>query len=587
MSVHGQSNGHIRGHSRKSMSLRQPLQPQDVNTVQAKRSSHGYAYSEALDSMQNGQVQPTATSDQGASAGHRHATSEADQIPDLPATSAVSSRPKGMKRRISVGLPTHLRLAGSNYGHAAGRKPKYASNSVGSARYVIRSSHLSLANLCGRKWFAIPELWTCVLMSLPYFLASATQTLSSSTHGPRFLDVPAKESLNTYTSGFWLANFVALRPGLLLASISTSVALLLVGLIAKFQSASPGSSKDISNITVHSRYAQLTMSMSKGRRITGRILSVALPLYAAVNLGGVRVATILLTTIVANVMSIDYEAQTLLSFEALKRLGACRRWILAYVTFQAILDFWGVTSGCTSSRVILSYVALITSILIFPPPFASSAPKRTTASTSIHKPALMAPATIWETSTTAAAAAPPPTSVSPLICTDDDIDLTIGAGLLTGAFSIIILLLVVLGAGAIPSTRIYGAILAGGATALSFTAVHPQHLSLSRGTGVLVGSLLLDLLTASVGLKSWICFANQSVFVLLCFLATLFDTRSSSSVSSHSRIHVLVHDHHASSLHSHHNSRLTSALLRIAEQYPLLHTILAEKDSRRIFYFMM
>ena len=134
MSVNGQSNGHIRGHSRKSMSLRQPLQPQDVNTYQAKRSSQGYAFSGALDSSQNGQAQPMAMSDQSTGAGHRHTTSEADQTPDLPATSAVSSRPKGMKRRISVGLPTHLRLAGSNYGHAAGRKPKYASTSVGNAR---------------------------------------------------------------------------------------------------------------------------------------------------------------------------------------------------------------------------------------------------------------------------------------------------------------------------------------------------------------------------------------------------------------------------------------------------------------------
>ena len=136
MSFNGQSNGHVRGHSRKATSIRQPLQVQDTNTLQAKRSSHGYAFSASFDSTQNGQAQPSAMPSPDRVSGHGHSMSDADQISDIPATSAISSRPKGMKRRISVGLPTHLRLAGSNYGHAAGRKPKYTSNSVGSARYV-------------------------------------------------------------------------------------------------------------------------------------------------------------------------------------------------------------------------------------------------------------------------------------------------------------------------------------------------------------------------------------------------------------------------------------------------------------------
>lgn len=425
-----------------------------------------------------------------------------------------------------------------------------------------------------------------MVMSLPYFLASATQTISSSKIIPYLSDLPAKELSKAPPSGVWIADFVALRPGLLLASISTSVALLLAGLIAKLQSLSSSSSRD-SGTATYSRYAQLVVSMSKGRRIAGRLLSVALPIYAAVNLGGARVATILLTTVVANVMSIDYEAHTLLSFEAVKRLGACRTWILTYIAFQAILDLWGITSTCTFSRVILSYLALLASILVFPPPFAASAPKRSTASNSMHKPAVTAPATIWETSSTSAAAAPLPISVSPLICTSEDIDLTLGAGLLTGACSVMILLLVAIGAGALPLTRICGAVLTGVVAALSFTAVHPQHLSLSRGTGVLIGSLLFDSLNASAGLQSWVYFANQSVIIFLGFLATLLDTRSSSPISRHGRGHGHVHDHHSPSLHNHQNSRLTSALLRLAEQYPLLYTILAEKDSRRIFYFMM
>lgn len=51
------------------------------------------------------------------------------------------------------------------------------------------------------------------------------------------------------------------------------------------------------------------------------------------------------------------------------------------------------------------------------------------------------------------------------------------------------------------------------------------------------------------------------------------------------------HEHHDHS-HAHHTksveprSRFTSFLLPIVLRWPLLHTIMSEKDSRRIFYFM-
>ncbi|ESZ91127.1 cation efflux protein/zinc transporter [Sclerotinia borealis F-4128] len=60
-------------------------------------------------------------------------------------------------------------------------------------------------------------------------------------------------------------------------------------------------------------------------------------------------------------------------------------------------------------------------------------------------------------------------------------------------------------------------------------------------------------------------------------------------------VHVIPHDHHHHD-HDHHGhshgtttetkSRFTSLILPYAQNWPLLHTILASKDSRRIFYFM-
>lgn len=71
------------------------------------------------------------------------------------------------------------------------------------------------------------------------------------------------------------------------------------------------------------------------------------------------------------------------------------------------------------------------------------------------------------------------------------------------------------------------------------------------------------------------------------FLAARFDDR-------HMRIgaHAHHHHHHHHHLHSHSHShgqptKLTKMILHASEDYPLLHSILKESDSRRIFYFMM
>ena len=53
------------------------------------------------------------------------------------------------------------------------------------------------------------------------------------------------------------------------------------------------------------------------------------------------------------------------------------------------------------------------------------------------------------------------------------------------------------------------------------------------------------------------------------------------------KIHDHVHKHGHPHGHKHESkSKFTNMLLPMVQNHPLLHTILAEKDSRRIFYFM-
>jgi zinc transporter 5/7 len=77
-----------------------------------------------------------------------------------------------------------------------------------------------------------------------------------------------------------------------------------------------------------------------------------------------------------------------------------------------------------------------------------------------------------------------------------------------------------------------------------------------------------------------------------------YEALSSVDITSHSHDHHDhdSHDHHDHGKRDHHSynhnasseprSKFTTLALPMVQNYPLLHTIMIEKDSRRIFYFM-
>lgn len=129
--VHG--NGHLRGHGRKSMSQREPLQPTSLNGAPCMNGrnynveepkQHGHTQSLHVHSHEHSEK---------ARSEHTRSRSQLPP-PSLPAMDHVNIRPKSMARRISVGLPTHLKLEGSNYGYQTSSKPTYATSSEGAKR---------------------------------------------------------------------------------------------------------------------------------------------------------------------------------------------------------------------------------------------------------------------------------------------------------------------------------------------------------------------------------------------------------------------------------------------------------------------
>ncbi len=127
--VHG--NGHVKGHSRKSVSERLPLEPTSSNSgphlngYQYTREAKHHAHSQSL------HVQPQKDPEKPR-VDHSRSRSHLPP-PSLPPMDTPSVRPKG--RRFSSGLPTHLKIEPTNYGFRSSSKPAYATSSEGVKRY--------------------------------------------------------------------------------------------------------------------------------------------------------------------------------------------------------------------------------------------------------------------------------------------------------------------------------------------------------------------------------------------------------------------------------------------------------------------
>lgn len=91
------------------------------------------------------------------------------------------------------------------------------------------------------------------------------------------------------------------------------------------------------------------------------------------------------------------------------------------------------------------------------------------------------------------------------------------------------------------------------------------------------------------GEQSFWALADKSVLVGAALGAIYFDTASNNSHHDHGHDHndhAHSHDHAPASSKSKPPSRITQLLISASQPIPLLHSILIDRDSRRIFYFM-
>ena len=315
------------------------------------------------------------------------------------------------------------------------------------------------------------------------------------------------------------------------------------------------------------------------RTISGRVLTVGLPFYATSQLGAARVGLVMLVGLASNITAIDNEATDLTKAQGWKRLLSHRRWTLASIMLQILCDLSGLTIDSTAFDIWLGYLALGLSVLVLPPPFPSSKPKFS-VSTSSGPVSESNPSSLQ-----LEPRSPKMHLVSPMISSQQDVDITLWGGLALLMFSLTINLLYN-HSQALSMAQLFWNSISGVAAAAVLTAAEPKSLRSNKGLGLVLGSLTSSLALTLMGDGTSVSLAYQSILVGVAFAALKYDIYRASSLSSHSNHH---HQHHHPKTQVHEYgqmSRFSAYLIQRIPQWPLLHSILVEKDSRRIFYFM-
>ena len=406
----------------------------------------------------------------------------------------------------------------------------------------------------------MPEALTALLIPLPYLLASLAYPTT-----PRKLPVTLSEALVENEPATVVA-IAANDSQLLHALFLTSATLLVVGLTAKVRSNldQPLDRRKAENSRSISTALRDVSNLKRG---LSNVLGILLPFYAAMQIGGAKTALILLTAVTGGLGATDQRPGKHTRWDDVKRTIRTRKTTCAALLIGIVADLavWG-HPACA----LLGYSALFASIVVTPPPLPTSGWSLITGNQ---------PQNSYTTKGSARASLPKPSSS--LMGTSEDILLTCvyGVGLM------IFTILYATFASSIESfshhTIIVTALSVASATALVFFSL-PTALRSHQYIGLHLGGLLVITFTGWQYFRDW----HHTIFTALSYIlyscGIALDTRTS---HAHSHAHDHSHDHkHEHHLHA--NPSMISTFL-IARTTPgsIIHSVMIERDSRRIAYF--
>lgn len=288
--------------------------------------------------------------------------------------------------------------------------------------------------------------------------------------------------------------------------------------------------------------------------LISQIISVGMPMFAALKIGGFLVAFTLLFATASGV-------PTAFERDPRKKERYTRKMLSVALLAVAVISSVVILNKPWDSSPIMGYIALLGSIFVVPPPFPSLR-----SNGPIPEPGLVVPQ--------AKSSGHDHSAV--VVTTDAPLALISGASLA--------LLTIIFNRGlAFDTSDLVYIGIPTGLFAVSLMTSQPESLRSPAKSGLAAFAGTAALLCAPHSQDDLlVVYSTRVMFAMAAFFASRRD-------DSHLHVDAHAHNHSHGHSHSHVTSEATGIskwLLQKSESYPLLHSILKEKDSRSIFYFM-
>ncbi|KAF7452861.1 true [Pyrenophora tritici-repentis] len=408
-------------------------------------------------------------------------------------------------------------------------------------------------------WLELPEALTAFLIPLPYLFASIAYpagvrrmpkvptTLSEAVAGA----APALETNKTLGDSPLLHSLVL-----------SSATLLLVGIIAKVNSTLQ---------PLDRRKEEKSNRANAPMRMASNVAGVLLPFYATLQLGGAKTALLLLVALGAGIGAMDQRPGKNTPWDDMRRTFRTRKTTCGALFLAMVADI--ATSGNLAGSLV-GYAALLTTMLLAPPPLPTARWSIMTGTQSQGS---------YMGGVPSRASLPKPSS--PLTNTSENQLLTIASGLVLTVTTFLYSLVASSPLSFSHHTLSFSSLSIASAVALVYFSL-PTSLRSQKQVGLKLSGIFI------FAFSFWEHYSAGHIsiaFPWVCALlvgAVAFDTRSPVPHShGHGHAgHKHSHGHDDHHLHGNH-SRISAFLIARATPGSIVHSVLIERDSRRIAYF--
>lgn len=304
------------------------------------------------------------------------------------------------------------------------------------------------------------------------------------------------------------------------------------------------------------------LSMQNVQSAVLHALSIGLPIYATLKIGSFIVAFAVLLATATGVPSLTDATAAAASKERYGR----KPLTIALIGSSTILSFFGMNQPWDSSP-FMGYVALMLSVFVVPPPFPSIR----------RQGPVPEPGLVVESSSKQALAADA-SQLSVIVTLDARLALVSGG-------SLALLNLIISRGLSFGAAELFYLLIPSGLFAISLMVTVRSELRSANKIGLAVSTGAAALLCASHVQDEYLVYAARGILVAASFVASRIDDKHL-RIDARSPNHSHHHHNHSHSHNIKEASGITKWLIDHSEPYPLLSSILTEKDSRSIFYFM-